>query len=573
MFKMVKKNNTPFLRNNENLKVANYTEHITKEEFQYRVNEIAKCKADILYFANKYYSIVDLNIGKHVIKLYPKQQEMLQFMCKNTRSVILASRRSGKTVSYSIYALWYTIFNNDKKVLICAQSAENCKEFLAQIKLSFEDIPNWLKPGVIEWNKRKVVFANLSSITAAVTSSSVRGLAANILILDEFAFIPNNIADEFWSAVMPVVSSSPTASIIMVSTPNGLGNLYYSTYKNAVDNPNGEWKSFKMEWHDVPGRDEKWKQQTIDSLCRGDLKAWHTEYGNQFFGSSYTLLSSTSLESLPSTISNNFTEFKFKNDMSASIWKKPQRNHCYIIGGDVSEGVGGDSSVAIVLDVTNPLNVEVVSTFKNNYISPVDFAYVLVTLCKMYNQATLALECNSIGKSTLDTVFNNFEYDNIVNLRKPNSYAKGILSNFQIKFAACMWIRDYTAATETKLILNDSKLLEELRVFERLSDSDKPIFKAVSGEHDDLVMSLIWALYILNESVVEKYFEVVEWFETTTKLKIPKKLVSYYSAYFDPNAMESINDSMYKKELLPQIETPKQTSPDNEGKSLGFFNF
>jgi hypothetical protein len=209
-------------------------------------------------------------------------------------------------------------------------------------------------------------------------------------------------------------------------------------------------------------------------------------------------------------------------------------------------------------------------------VSPVEFAGILNNLCKKYTNATLALECNSIGKSTLDTLWNTYEYDNIVNIRKAGSSSRGIFSNFSVKLDACIWFRDYLNMPECNIKLNDKSLLSELEVFERVGDSDKPIFRAASNMHDDYCMALIWGMFILNEKHVEKYFEVIDWHMATTNVKVPKKIVSYYSAYFDPNAMESITNSIVKKEITGQMDyatsnSPK--SPSDEGTTIGFASF
>ena len=271
-----------FIRGNENLKKPNVAVHVTEQQRIEYIKEIKKCKEDIIYFAEKFFTIISPAKGKHLIKLYDKQKQLLRAMVDRTRVISCASRQVGKTTTYTIYALHQTIFFPEQKILIAANKKDTALEIMSRIQMAYECLPNWLKPGVIEYNKGSMKFSNLSAITGVATgSTSARGSSANILILDEFSFVPHNMCREFWNSVYPVISSSKTSKVIIVSTPNGTGNLYHALWEKSqngdIDDEGHGWYGIRIDWWDVPGRDEHWKKQQIDALGVDDF---NQEFGN-----------------------------------------------------------------------------------------------------------------------------------------------------------------------------------------------------------------------------------------------------------------------------------------------------
>lgn len=255
------------------IKKAGETERISKEEFEKRIIEIARCKRDIKYFAQKYFKIINLDSGLGTIKLYPKQSELLDFFTKEKRCIVLASRQSSKTTTYTIYALWLLMFHCEKKIMLLANKGDTVTEIISRIQLAYEYLPNFLKVGVCTWNKQEIIFSNRSAIKGFATASdAARGYSANVVIADEFSFVPNNIASRVFESIYPVISSSKTSQFIIVSTPNGADpkNLYYSIWQQAnqkIKDKNAEgWKAFRFDWWDVPGRDKQWKANTIASI-------------------------------------------------------------------------------------------------------------------------------------------------------------------------------------------------------------------------------------------------------------------------------------------------------------------
>jgi len=273
--------NQKIVGGNPNLKGTDYSEKITKDEYNRRVTEILKCKKDIVYFANHFFYIINLDTGLGLIELYPKQKDLLRMMQSDNRIIVCSSRQVGKSTMYNIFVLWLCIFFPEQKVLIAANKSSTATELVGRIRLAYEHLPNWIKPGVTTWNKQEVEFTNLSSFKGSATSSdSARGTSCSVLILDEFSFIPHNVANQFFTSVYPIVSSSKKSKVIIVSTPNGQSGLYYDIWCEANDSINKSkdgWKPFRMDWWDVPTRDEEWKDIQISSI--GSAR-FDQEFGN-----------------------------------------------------------------------------------------------------------------------------------------------------------------------------------------------------------------------------------------------------------------------------------------------------
>ena len=178
------------------IKKVGEIDNISREEFEYRISEIAKCKRDICYFAEKYFRIISLDYGLQIIKPYQKQRELLRFFVNEKRSIILSSRQSGKTTSYTIFALWTLIFNAEQRIMLLANKADTAIEILSRIQLAYEYLPTWLKPAVVVWNKSEIIFSNKSAIKGFATASdSARGYSANCITGDtkitvRFKYLP-----------------------------------------------------------------------------------------------------------------------------------------------------------------------------------------------------------------------------------------------------------------------------------------------------------------------------------------------------------------------------------------------
>lgn len=565
------------LRGNKAIKAADQTVFTSVEEAKIIVEELKKCMDDIVYFAETYFTIVS-HRGKEIITLYPKQKELLESIAYNQNTIVLASRQSGKSTVYTIFALWYSMFHKDKGTLICANKFATAKELMERIQLAYELLPPWLKLGCKEYNKSRIVFENDSRIEISATSaSSARGKSGEILIIDEAAFVPNSIMDEFIQSVLPIVSSRPESKIIAVSTPNGTGNWYYETYHKALYNIGEDgWKHFRIDWWDVPGRDEDWKRKKIAEF-NNDLRKFAQEYGNNFLGSSQTLVNAKTIEMYKEK-SQDYAESEeyVMKDWKAQVWHKPKRNRTYILGCDIAEGVGGDYSVALVLDVTNTARIKVCASFADNTIAPTDFAYICAKLSDKYNDALIGGERNGVGRGTFDTIWNVYELENVLCWKGKGEAMvnPGIFSHNGIKIQACLWAKYLIEDPELfEIEWNEKNILFEMEYFEKKANTTRSVYQAVEGKHDDYMMALIWALWMIEPSVAESNFFVESHTKTNTGVPVPR-IIRKDSPFDEPDefiideegpktsiSIDDIYDKMRGKKV--QKEEPEEYNDED----------
>ncbi len=566
------------LRGNKAIKASEQSVYTTKSEATTIVEEISRCMDDIIYFAENYFTIVS-HKGKHLIKLYDKQKELLRDIASNQNTIVLAARQAGKSTVYTIFALWYAMFTKDKGVLICANKFATAKELMERIQLAYELLPPWLKQGCDEYNKGRVRFENGSRIEISATSaSSARGKSGDVLIIDEAAFVPNNIMDEFIQSVLPIVSSRPDSKIIAVSTPNGTGNWYAETYHKALYNMSEDgWSSFRIDWWDVPDRDEDWKRKKIAEF-NGDLRKFAQEYGNNFLGSSQTLVAGSTIEKYKKD-AQHYEEGEIfpMQRWEARVWHKPVKRRTYIIGCDIAEGVGGDFSTAIVMDVTDTARIKVCATFANNTISPTDFAYILAKLASKYNNAIIAGERNGIGRSTMDTIWSVYEMENVLCWKGKNDHMlqPGIFSHNSIKVQACIWAKFILEASELfNVEFNDKNILFEMEYFEKKANTTRSVYQAVIGKHDDYMMALIWALWLIEPTVADFNFIVESTTRTPTGIPVPRIIRndsdSEESMYIDDAPMH--DDTAFDIDDIYEKMTGNRSIPQEEAIPDADFN-
>ena len=538
----------------------------TPEEAQWIALEKQKCMADPVYFAEKYFQIVAMDTrGQHVIRMYDKQKALLNFYKDNNRCVVLASRQVGKTTTYAIYCLWCMIFYPSYYVKILANKGDTALEIAEKVALGYRMLPFWLKPGVKTFNLKKIVFENGSRVTAHTTSpSSARGGSAKLLIFDELAFLsPPSIAHKVWASAYPVVSSSPDTKVIIVSTPNGTGNLYYTLYMMAksqkADELGIKWKLFEFKWNEVPGRDDRWKRQQIEAV---GLETWNQEFDLQFSTGSNTLVEPDFImrqrgeqmtrqgkwetEHLGSD--GVYWEQKKFTMLPHLVWNKfktfdPKRT--YLIGVDSADGVGECHSVAKVFDVTDCFNLEEVATFRDNKISPVDFAYVVANLGYEYGNAVIACENNNMGATVIEFLEKVFNYDNVFRTRgaKP-----GIWCSQQQKQQACIWFRMWTnlyLEGIIKIKLHSSNFLDELERFVRQGQGDTAQYRG-DKFNDDEVMATVWLFWILKPENCFEFFDVK--FEQIRSFEIPHwiRVIKPFNEYVASVAKDQL-DAMLSK--------------------------
>lgn len=420
---------------------------------------------------------------------------------------------SHNTTTYTIFALWKTLFFQNEKILITANKKEASIEFVGRIKLAYEMLPNWIKPRIKTYNKSLIEFCdeNGGKIQGASTSpDSARGLSCSILIIDEAAHIVPHIAKEFITSVYPIISAGKNTQVIMVSTPNGLGNFFADIYFSALNNKSKEgYKAFRMDWWDVPWRDEEWKKITLASMDN-DYKAFSQEFENNFLNAkSPTLVSVDRISELRQRMNKLYFEpgeltIKGENEYKVKQWFLPRDDRTYIIGCDIGDGVGRCSSVIYVLDITDFSQITLVAKFSSNTIPTRDFAFVLYGLATAYNKAWVSLEANGLGRAVID-VLTLYNYENIVKLGKHKN--SGIISHVQIKIKSCLWLKDILYSNNIKFNFFDTTFFDELTWFSKKENAKvHEIYSAINKKTDDHIFALIWALYPLKEEHVGSFY-------------------------------------------------------------------
>lgn len=481
----------------------------TKEaEFEWTkemVKDLKKCGQNLLHFAENHFTIVNLDRGRDKISLHKCQKRVLRSLRDNRFNIVLASRQIGKTTMMCIYALWTSCFNDDQRILIVANKEQTAINIFKRVRLAYEELPNWLKPGVVEYGKTSMLLANGSSIGISTTSSDAgRGDSCNVLILDELAFIDDHLVQDFWKSVYPIISSSKKSKIFIASTPNGTTNLFYSLYSKALDGANN-WKASRVDWWEIPGRDEKWKEDTIKSL--GSKEAFDQEFGNQFIEPGETAIADAAIEKFKITVQEPKYVFE---DGRYLIWNDPKPDRIYVAGVDVAEGVGEAASVVQILDMTDLTNIEQVATYHNNQINPHLFTSKLLEILGNWGNPLAAIERNNCGAQVVDNLRNIHGYENLIhfspNNNKDTYNRPGVIAHTNTKYKGVTNMR-YWINELSVLAIRDIKTVQELKTFVRYPNGT---WAAQKGEdvHDDRVMSLIWSLIVLDNTLTEKYFEV-----------------------------------------------------------------
>ena len=474
------------------------------------IKEYMKCAEDPVYFAKKYIKIVHVDKGLIPFEMYPYQEEIATKITNNRRVAVLTARQSGKTTTAVAVILHYILFNEFKTVAILANKGDSAREVLSRIQLAYEALPQWLQQGVEEWNKGNITLENGCKIYAGTTSSSaIRGKSIAFLYLDEVAFIEGY--DEFFASVYPTISSGEETKLLMTSTPNGL-NHFWKTCKGAEEQKNG-YEFVKVMWHDVPGRGEKWKQETLEALDFDDEK-FKQEYCCEFVGSSGTLISGTKLKELDD-------ETPILESEGIYQFKRAEKDRVYVMTADVSRGKGLDYSTFTVFDVTT-MPYEQVCIFRDNLISPVDFASIIYRMGKTYNEASVLIEINDIGGQVSDTLHMDFGYENILSTENAGRGGKRVSGGFSgrssdmgvrttksVKAIGCSMLK--LLIEQNQLIVKDIHTINELKRFSRKGNS----YEAEPGSHDDMVMNLVIFAWLSDQN----YFKEMTDINTLSKLR------------------------------------------------------
>jgi hypothetical protein len=479
---------------NPNLKKANTQIEFTEDQ----IIEFLKCKEDPVYFARNYVKIVSLDHGLVPFEMYPFQEKLIDNFHKNRFNICKMPRQTGKSTTCVSYLLHYAVFNDNVNIAILANKASTARDLLGRLQLAYENLPKWMQQGIISWNKGSLELENGSKISSNSTSSSaVRGGSYNVIFLDEFAFIPNHIADDFFASVYPTISSGQSTKVIIVSTPRGM-NHFYRMWHDAERGKN-EYVPTDVHWSEVPGRDSAWKEQTIANTSEQQFKV---EFECEFLGSVNTLINPTKLRNL-------VYEDPIKRNAGLDIYEHSQEENNYLITVDVARGLGNDYSAFVVFDITK-FPYKIVAKYRNNEIKPMLFPSIINEVAKGYNNAWLLIEVNDIGDQVANILHFDLEYDNILMCAMRGRAGQIVGSGFSgkksqlgvrmtaaVKKLGCSNLK--TLLEDDKLLTVDYDIISELTTFAQRHNS----FEAEEGCNDDLAMCLV----IFSWLVAQDYFK------------------------------------------------------------------
>jgi len=480
---------------NPNLKKAGTEIQFTKKQ----VEEWIKCKSDPLYFACKYMQIINLDEGLVPFKMYGFQKDILMDFHNNRFNIAKLPRQTGKSTTVVAYLLHYAIFNDSVNIGILANKASTARELLGRLQLAYENLPKWLQHGILVWNKGNVELENGSKILAASTSASaVRGMSFNILFLDEFAFVPNHVAEQFFASVYPTITSGKSTKVIMVSTPCGMNHFY--RYWHDAQRGKNEYTATEVHWSEVPGRDAKWKEQTIKNTSEQQFKV---EFECEFLGSVDTLISVTKLRNLV------FEDPIQNNGKGLVIYENPVKGNDYIITVDTARGIDHDYSCFIVFDITS-FPHKTVARYRNNEVKPMLFPNIIMDVANAYNQAYVLIEINDIGEQVATIMNYDLEYENLLMCAARGRNGQQVGSGFSgtktqmgvrmtqtVKKLGCSNLK--TLMEDDKIETHDYDIIAELTTFVQKKQS----WEAEDGCHDDLAMCLVIFAWL----VAQDYFK------------------------------------------------------------------
>lgn len=470
------------------------------------VEEYTKCMLDPVYFCRNYVQIVNVDKGLIPFDLYPYQERIIKTIDKNRFVICKLPRQSGKSSSIGCGSvLHFALFNKDKKIAILANKEKSAKKLLADIKKGFEYLPSWLQQGVVEWNKTSVVFENGSSISVSATSAdSARGDSYSMIVLDEFAFIGETQADEFFKSVYPTISSGKETRMIIVSTPNGM-NHFYKMWTEAIEK-RSDFIPIEIDWRETPGRDEQWR---LDEISRFGEKAFNQEYACVFYGSSNTLLSGPCLASLV-----HRTPISQSGD-GLDIYEHPKEEHEYVMCVDVASGNKLDYSAFTVMDISE-YPFKMVAKYRNNELSTMIYPEVIYRVAMKYNKAWVLIEQNQDGGQVSNDLHDDFEYENMIFVHNKRgrkgqvATLEGFGKNVQLgvktspatKRIGCSMLR--TLMEDKKLIVEDFDAINEFSTFV----SKKKSFEAEEGRYDDIVMSLVLFGWLTSQNIFNELIDI-----------------------------------------------------------------
>ena len=479
---------------NPNLKKANAKIEFTSDQ----IEEFLKCQRDPVYFAQNYIKIVNVDEGLVPFEMWPFQEKLIERFHANRFNICMMPRQTGKSTTSVSYLLHYAIFNANVNIGILANKASTARDLLARLQTAYENLPKWMQQGVLVWNKGSLELENGSKIMAASTSAAaVRGMTFNIIFLDEFAFVPNHIADDFFSSVYPTISSGKSTKIIIVSTPKGM-NHFYRLWHDAERGAN-EYVPTQVHWSEVPGRDEKWREQTIKNTSEQQFRV---EFECEFLGSVDTLIAPGKLRSM-------VYDSPLTSNKGLDVFAEPVPGRDYVCTVDVARGVGEDYSAFIVVDITE-FPHQLVAKYRKNDIKPMLFPNIIWETCQAYNDAFILCEVHDIVDQVASIIQYDLEYQNLLMCSMRGRAGQivgqgfsgkktqlGVKMSKTVKKVGSLNLK--TMVEADKILFKDYDIISELTTFVSKSNS----FEAEEGSNDDLAMCLVIYAWL----VAQDYFK------------------------------------------------------------------
>ena len=479
---------------NPNLKKANTPVEFSKEN----VEEYLRCKNDPVYFAKNYVKIVSLDEGLVPFNMYDFQEKLIRNFHEQRFNICKMPRQTGKSTTCVAFLLHYAVFNDSVNIGILANKAATARELLGRLQTAYENLPKWMQQGILSWNKGSMELENGSKILAASTSASaVRGMSFNIIFLDEFAFVPNHIAEAFFSSVYPTITSGKSTKVIMVSTPHGMNHFY--RYWHDAQRGKNEYTATEVHWSEVPGRDAEWKAQTIANTSEQQFKV---EFECEFLGSVDTLISVAKLRNLV------FDDPIQNNGKGLVVYEEPKKDRDYIITVDTARGIDHDYSAFVIFDISE-FPYKTVARYKNNEIKPMLFPNIILEMANAYNQAYVLVEVNDIGEQVATILQYDLEYENMLMCAMRGRAGQQVGTGFSgkktqmgvrmtaaVKKTGCSNLK--ALVEEDKLVTSDYDIIAELTTFVQKKQS----WEAEDGCHDYLAMCLVIFAWL----VAQDYF-------------------------------------------------------------------
>ena len=487
------------------LKKANVAQEFTKEQ----ILEFVACREDPVYFAKNHVKIVSLDEGLVQFTPYDFQEKLINNFHNNRFNICKMPRQTGKSTTSVAYLLHYAVFNDNVNIGILANKAATARDLLGRLQTAYENLPKWMQQGVLSWNKGSLELENGSKILAASTSASaVRGMSFNILFLDEFAFVPNHIAESFFASVYPTITSGKSTKVIMVSTPHGMNHFY--RYWHDAERGKNEYVPTDVHWSEVPGRNEEWKLQTIANTSEQQFKI---EFECEFLGSVDTLIAPSKLRALT-------YENPIQRNAGLDIHETAIKDHEYVITVDVARGVSEDYSAFVVFDITS-FPHKIVAKYRNNEIKPMLFPNVIYEVAKNYNGAFILCEVNDVGDQVAALLHYDLEYDNVLMCSMRGRAGQvvgqgfsgkktqmGVKMSKTVKKVGSLNLK--TLIEADKVLFQDYEIISELTTFISKSNS----FEAEEGCNDDLAMCLVIYAWLVCQ----------DYFKEMTDTDVRKKL-------------------------------------------------